>query len=230
MRNHLAALALTLGIPASNHVAGTYTMQLQSARQPAPLTGQQIARRMVKALKAVARVQVTGSLTSPHGMTDHYVLRYEATAREYVQETGGMWAHVQVGNRTLTGLQSISIGTKLYSSTDGKHWLSGIRMSRPTALDAISVNPVMAPCCVSGPIASAHVQYVGIKNSPYGRVYALQYQATSMTASIYGTLLVDSKTYHPLQYSEYSRQVDEQGAFTITYGGSFHIEPPQSAP
>jgi hypothetical protein len=187
-----------------------------------------LAQRMAAALSRQSHIQVEGRLVGPGRQTVQYLVRYQAKAREYLQETGSMWNQVQVGNQRLRGLRAVSVGKRLYSSTDGKHWMRGSRLVPPSALDTISINPVMAPCCVPGKTAAAQVTNSGLRSSPFGRVYALDYTTTSASASIKGTLLIDARSFLPRRYTEYSRTPAISGTFVLTYGGAFSISAPQS--
>jgi hypothetical protein len=188
--------------------------------------GAVLAQKMAAALSRQSRIEVRGQLNGPGRQTVQYLVRYQAQAREYLQETGGMWNQVQVGNKRLNGLRAVSVGRRLYSSTDGRHWMRGSRLVPPSALDTISINPVMAPCCLPGKTAAAQVTNAGLRASRFGRVYALDYIATSSSASIKGTLLIDARSFLPRRYTEYSQTPAISGTFNLTYGGVFQINPP----
>lgn len=190
------------------------------------LRGAVLAQRMAAALIRQSRIEVRGQLSGPGRQTVQYLVRYQAQGREYLRETGALWNQVQVGHKRLNGLRAVSVGKRLYSSTDGKHWLRGSRLIPPSALDMISINPVMAPCCVPGNIAAAQVTNGGLRTSQFGRVYALHYIATSSSVSINGTLLIDARSFLPRRYTEYCRTPSITGTFVLTYGGAFQINPP----
>jgi hypothetical protein len=181
---------------------------------------------MATALLRQKRIEVKGRLDGPGRQTIQYLVRYQAGAREYLQETGGVWDEVEIKGQRSRGLRAVSVGKQLYSSTDGKHWIRGSRLTPPSALDTISINPAMAPCCVPGRTAAAQVTNAGLRSSPFGRVYALDYIATSSSASIKGTMLVDARSFLPRRYTEYSRTPAMSGAFDLTYGGNFNIDAP----
>lgn len=196
--------------------------------RPGISRGAVLARRMVSALSHQSHIEVKGHLDGPGRQTVQYLVRYQADAREYLQETGGMWNQVQIGNRRLQGLRTVSVGKRLYSSTDGKHWMRGSRLVPPSALDTISINPVMSPCCVPGKTAAAQVTNGVLRTSRFGKVYALDYITTSTNSSIKGTLLIDARTFLPRRYTEFSQTPAIKGAFVLTYGGSFRINAPAS--
>lgn len=185
-----------------------------------------LAHRMAAALYRQARIEVSGHLDGPGRQSVRYLFRYQKGAREYLQETGGIWNQVQVDHQRLQGLRAVSIGKTLYSSTDGRHWMRGTRLIAPSALDAISINPAMAPCCLPGKTVSVQVQIAGTRSSQFGKVYALNYRAMSISASIDGTLLVDSRTLLPRRYTERCKSMGLTGTFVLTYGGTFNISSP----
>ena len=188
--------------------------------------GAALAQQMSAALYRQSRIEVRGHLDGPGSQSVKYLVRYQAQGREYMQETGGMWNQVQVGHERLQGLRAIAVGKDLYTSTDGTHWRRGTRLNPPSALDVISINPAMAPCCVPGKTASTQVTNLGVQTSPFGKVYALGYRTTSVNASIKGTLLIDARTFLPRRYTEFCPSMGLSGTFVLTYGGSFTIKAP----
>ena len=221
----IASVLLACAIPslvAASTVPGAMRSQI---RHPAT-RGTMLARRMASALAHQGRIEVRGSLGGPGTQVIQFLVRYQASGREFLQETGGVWDEVQIGRRRMGAVESVSLGRRLYSSTDGKHWTTGSRLIPASPLDAISINPVMAPCCVSGTTADAQVMHARSQRSRFGPVYALDYIATSATASIKGTLLLDRRTYLPRQYTEYSDAPRLRGRFTLTFGGRFTIQAP----
>jgi hypothetical protein len=198
-------------------------------RQPAaPMTGVAVARRMTAALLSQARVQVRGRMSAPGSQAVSYLLRYQAKGREYLEETGGAWSQVQIGKRHLTGLQAVSVGKLVYTTTDGTHWMKGSRLTPPTPLDVISLNPANAPCCVPSNGTAASVSNLGVRAWHARQVYRLSYTASSVTATIRGTVIVDTRSYLPLEYTETSRAPALTGTFTLSYGGTFTINEPAS--
>jgi hypothetical protein len=219
-------LSIALFAPATGNASslGKTGQQLRVLR---PLTrGTVLAQRMARALYRQSHVEVRGHLVGPGNQSVTYLVRYQAKGREYLQETGGMWNHVQVGGRRLQGLRAIAVGKTMYSSTDGKHWIRAARLVPPSALDTISINPALAPCCLPGKTASSQVKNMGVQSSPFGKVYALNYRTTSTNASIKGTLLIDTRTFLPRRYTEYCQSMGLTGTFVLTYGGSFSIDAP----
>ena len=226
LSSHAAALLLACAVPsvaaASTPVGGTHL----GSRRPTT-RAMALAQRMEFALLRQGHIEVRGSLRAPGGQVVQFLVRYQAAGREFLQETGGVWNEVEIGKRRLRAVESVSLGRRLYSSTDGTHWTAGSRLVPASALDAISINPVMAPCCVSGTTADAQVMNARSLHSQFGPVYALDYIATSPTASIKGTLLVDQRTYLPRKYTEYSDSPRLRGQFTLTFGGKFTIRAPR---
>jgi hypothetical protein len=49
-----------------------------------------------------------------------------------------------------------------------------------------------------------------------------------VTATIRGTVIVDTRSYLPLEYTETSRAPALTGTFTLSYGGTFTINEPAS--
>jgi hypothetical protein len=226
MDKRLVIVSLALFTPSLASAAPTGRGANPRSTGTGAMRGAILAQRMATALGRQSHVEVKGQLSGPGRQTVQYLVRYQAQGREYLQETGAMWNQVQVGKKRLSGLRAVSVGKRLYSSTDGKHWLRGSRLVPPSALDTISISPVMAPCCVPGKTAAAQVTNGGLRASPFGRVYALNYIATSSIASIKGTLLIDARSFLPRRYTEYSQTPPISGTFVLRYGGAFQINAP----
>lgn len=222
------ALVITLALvaPGQGVLAASSEHHAQSASPSGVTRGSMLAQHMATALNRQTRIEVSGHLDGPGRQSVNYLFRYQASAREYLQESGGIWNQVQVDHQRLQGLRAVSIGKALYSSTDGRHWMRGSRLVAPSALDAISINPAMAPCCVPGKTVSVQVQDAGLRSSRFGKVYALNYRAMSISATIDGTLLVDARTFLPRRYTERCKSMGLTGAFVLTYGGTFNIKSP----
>jgi hypothetical protein len=220
----ILSLALFTPSTGSASVLGKHNQRLST--QAATTRGSVLAQRMAAALERQTHIEARGHLDGPGAQSVQYLVRYQANGREYMHETGGVWNQVQVGHKRLQGLQIIAVAKTVFSSTDGKHWLRAARLAPPSALDAISINPAMAPCCLPGKTANSQVTNMGQKSSRFGRVYALNYRATSINASIKGTLLVDSHSFLPREYTENCQSLSLKGTFVLTYGGSFSIKAP----
>src|SRR5947209_11569142 len=182
-------LSLVLVSPTSASASSAGKPLQHPNAQSGLIRGATLAHRMTSALYRQGRIEVRGHLDGPGRQSVKYLVRYQAKGREYMQETGGMWTQVQVGHERLEGLRAIAVGKTLYTSTDGSHWMRGARLNPPSALDTLSINPAMAPCCVPGKTASTQVTNLGVRSSSFGKVYALGYRTTSINASIVGTLL-----------------------------------------
>lgn len=219
-------LSLALVSPTSANAASGGKASLHINARPGLIGGASLAQRMAAALSRQGRIEVRGHLDGPGSQSVKYLVRYQAQKREYMQETGGVWTQVQVGHERLEGLRAIAVGKTLYTSTDGMHWMRGSRLNPPSALDMISINPAMAPCCVPGKTASTQVKNLGVQSSRFGKVYALGYRTTTVSASIKGTLLIDTRTFLPRSYTEYCQSMGLAGTFALTYGGSFTIKAP----
>lgn len=227
---HKQALILSLALfsPTTVLASAPGRQPQHSTTQLGVTRGAALAQRMAAALYRQRRIEVRGHLDGPGTQSVKYLVRYEAQGREYLQESGGMWNQVQVGHERLQGLRAIAVGKTMYTSTDGTHWIRGARLNPPSALDMISINPAMAPCCVPGKTASTQVTNLGIRSSSFGKVYALGYRTSSINASIKGTLLLDARTFLPRRYTEYCQSMGLRGTFVLTYGGSFSIKAPAS--
>ncbi|HEX6506652.1 MAG TPA: hypothetical protein VF221_03380 [Chloroflexota bacterium] len=228
MRKHSIILAAVFAIPSAALAAAPTSHQRSGKAVIKQLAATTIAARMSRALQGEARVEVRGSTVGPGKQTVTYLMRYQAGAREFLQESGGVWSHVQVGKQALTGLRAVSIGKVVYSTVDGSHWMRASRTTPPSALDVISINPANAPCCVTRHGSAAQVWNAGRQSWHARSVYALGYITTSVNASIRGTLLVDPQSFRPLQYTESSKLPAMTGTFSLSYGGSFSINRPAS--
>jgi hypothetical protein len=219
-------LSLALFAPTTGSASTLGSHPQQPNTQAGPTRGAVLAQRMALALGRQSHIEIRGHLDGPGPQSVKYLVRYQATGREYMHETGGVWNQVQVGHHRLQGLQVITVAKTVFSSTDGKHWMRAARLVPPSALDAISINPAMAPCCLPGKTASSQVSNMGLKSSPFGKVYALTYRTLSINASIKGTLLIDARSYLPRQYTENCPSLGLRGTFALTFGGSFSINAP----
>jgi hypothetical protein len=226
MHKQAFILSLALFTPAIGTASAAGAQPRRSIAHSGLTRGTVLAGRMEAALNKQSHIEVRGHLDGPGTQSVKYLVRYEAKAREYMQETGGMWNQVQVGHERVQAFRAITVGKTVYSSTDGKHWLRGARLVPPSALDAISINPAMAPCCVSGRTVSTQVTTVGVQSSQFGKVFALKYRTMSINASIQGTILLDARTFLPRRYTEYCQSMGLEGTFDLTYGGSFSIDAP----
>jgi hypothetical protein len=220
----ILSLALFAPSTGSASTLGKHNQRLNT--RAGPTRGAVLAQRMAVALDRQSHIEVRGHLDGPGPQSVQYLVRYQASGREYMHETGGVWNQVQVGHQRLQGLQVIAVAKTVFSSTDGKHWMRAARLVPPSALDAISINPAMAPCCLPGKTASSQVTNMGQEPSRFGRVYALNYRAMSINASIKGTLLIDTHSFLPRQYTENCQSLSLKGTFVLTYGGTFSIKAP----
>lgn len=219
-------LSLALFAPTTGSASAVGKHPQGADAQAGPLRGAVLAQRMATALIRQSRIEVQGHLDGPGPQSVKYLMRYQASGREYMHETGGVWNQIQVGRQKMQGLQLIAVAKTVYSSTDGRHWMRAARLLPPSALDAISINPAMAPCCLPGKTVNSQVTNMGVRSSRFGKVYALDYRTVSINASIKGTLLIDARSWLPRQYTEVCQSLGIHGTFGLRFGGSFTINPP----
>jgi hypothetical protein len=192
------------------------------------LTGKLLGQRMVQALSRETRIQVQGTLAARGSKAAQYLLRYQASGRESLTVTGGTFARVQVGNHSLTGVRTISIGRTTFRSFDGSHWVRLSGTPTPSPLDALSLNGGDVPCCAAyDKRVRVHLVNNGLTSRHGTRVYVLAFRRGAGNQFLTGTVILNAGTYLPLSYTETLQPSASQGTFTLTYGGTFEIRTPR---
>jgi hypothetical protein len=182
---------------------------------------------MSHALQAQTRIQVRGTTIGPGSMKTSYLMRYQFRNRESMSQIGGPWGQVRVGNRIVGGVRSVTIGHRVFTSMDGRHWFQSSRGDVPGPLDALSLNVANAPCCVSGDRSvSVKVSNAGTTQWHGTRVHRLSFSCVAEGYLFTGRVLIDTHSYLPLQYTQKTAMPKMNGKFVISYGGNFFISEP----
>jgi hypothetical protein len=211
-------------------IAGPLALQWQEAQATSkqqPPRAAKIAVRMSRALQAQSRIQVRGTTVGPGTMKTSYLMRYQFRARESMSQIGGPWGQVRVGDHSVDGVRSVTIGHKVFTSMDGRHWFQSSRGDVPGPLDALSLNVANAPCCVSGDrSASVKVSNAGTTRWHGVHVRRLSFSCMAEGYVLTGSVLIDPHSYLPLQYTQKTAMPKMRGNFVISYGGNFSISEP----
>ncbi len=186
-----------------------------------------VAQRMAEALSAQTRIQVRGTTVGPGALKTSYLMRYQSAAKESLSQMGGPWSQVRVGDKGMAGVRSVTIGHKVFTSMDGRHWFRSSRGDMPRPLDALSLNVANAPCCVpANRSASVKVTDGGTTRWRGGRVDRLGFTCVAEGYLVTGTVLIDPRSYLPLQYTQKTAMPKMRGSFVLSYGGTFSISEP----
>lgn len=227
MRILILVLGVMLMLASSSPAAATTVTPGAGRAQLHAPSGPTLAQKMLQQLRNQSRVEVRGTERDARGRSAQFLFRFQASDRELIRETGGAFTHVQIGKGQSATVSFVTVGTTRYRSIDGKHWSRTPLAAPPSSTDALRFNSAGVSCCNTwGRKSHGSVKYGGAGTWHHTHVYRLRFVRVANGVYVAGTLLVDARSYRPLQYWVTSSPPTVTGSFGFSYGGSFTISAP----